>query len=391
MVPKGDRFSILGRREFIIAGAASVCALCLAKVTGCTPEKDVPKGQAAPGEQIGLVRPVPSPWFAQTENNKVQCLLCPHECSLADGERAICRARENRGGVGYTLTYGNPALVQQDPIERKPFYHVIPGSWALSIATAGCNLACHFCETWDIALVKPEEVHNFDMPPEKVIAHALDTGVRAISYAFGEPVAFYEYMASTAALAKEAGLLNLAHTAGYIRPEPLRQLCRTLDAVNVDLKSFDQDFYRKVVGGELAPVLESLRLLRNEGVHLEITNIVIPTLNDDLATIGKMCHWIAAELGTDVPLHFARFYPLYRLSTLPQTPVATLEQARETALQAGLKFVYIAKVIGHEGENTFCPGCEHKVIKRMGFVITENNLQNGTCKFCGTALPGLWH
>ncbi|HAP31891.1 MAG TPA: radical SAM protein, partial [Firmicutes bacterium] len=180
------------------------------------------------------------------------------------------------------------------------------------------------------------------------------------------------------------------HTAGYIQPEPLRQLCRTLDAVNVDLKGFDEIFYREVVGGELAPVLNNLKLLRKEGVHLEITNIVIPTLNDNLEMIRKMCRWIADELGPDVPLHFARFYPLFRLATLPQTPVSTLEQARETGLQAGLKYVYIAKVIGHEGENTFCPGCEQKVIERMGFVITEMRLKNGTCTNCGTAVPGLW-
>lgn len=380
----------LSRRELFKAGALSVCALSLSKVAGCAPVRSEPQEQAAGGVQIGLINPVPSPWFRQAENNRVRCQLCPRGCSLAEGERSPCRVRENRGGVGYTLTYGNPALVQEDPVERKPFYHVVPGSRALSIATAGCNLSCHFCEVWDIALVKPEEVHNYDMPPEKVVAHALASGVRAVSYAFGEPAAFFEYMASTAALAKEAGLLNLAHTAGYLRPEPLRKLCRTLDAVNVDLKGFDEAFYREVVGGELAPVLENLKILRDEGVHLEITNIVIPTLNDDLALIRKMCRWIAEELGPEVPLHFARFYPLFRLSTLPQTPVSTLEQAREAGLQAGLKFVYIAKVIGHEGENTFCPGCGQKVIKRIGFIIAEMNLENGACKNCGTALPGLW-
>ena len=380
----------LSRREFIKAGAASVSAVCLSKVAGCTPNRSEPQEQAARGAQIGMIRPVRSPWFKQAENGKVQCQLCPRECTLAQGERSPCRVRENRGGVGYTLTYGNPALLQEDPVERKPFYHVLPGSRVLSVATAGCNLSCHFCEVWDIALVKPEEVHNYEMPPERVVAHAQASGVRAVSYAFGEPVAFYEYMASTATLAKEAGLLNLAHTAGYIRPEPLKILCRTLDAVNVDLKSFDPAFYRDVVGGELAPVLASLKLLRDEGVHLEITNIVIPTLNDDLRLITEMCRWIAEELGTDVPLHFARFYPLFRLSTLPQTPVSTLEQAREAGLQAGLKYVYIAKVIGHEGENTFCPGCGQKVIKRIGFVIAEVLLEKGACKNCGTAIAGLW-
>lgn len=380
----------LSRRQFVKAGAASVCTFCLSGVAGCAPARSEPQEQAAGGAQIGLIKPVPSPWFTQAENNTVQCQLCPRECSLAEGERSPCRVRENRGGVGYTLTYGNPALVQEDPVERKPFYHVLPGSRVLSISTAGCNLYCHFCEAWDIALVKPEEVHNYEMPPEKVVAHALASGVRAVSYAFGEPAAFFEYMASTAVLAKEAGLLNLAHTAGYLRPEPLRKLCRSLAAVNVDLKSFDPDFYRNVVGGELAPVLENLRLLRDEGVHLEITNIVIPTLNDDLGLIREMCRWIADELGTEVPLHFSRFYPLFRLSTLPQTPVSTLEQAREAGLQAGLKYVYIAKVIGHEGENTFCPGCGQKVIERIGFVIAEINLENGACKYCGAAVSGLW-
>ncbi len=180
------------------------------------------------------------------------------------------------------------------------------------------------------------------------------------------------------------------HTAAYIRPEPLLQLCRKLDAVNVDLKSFNPAFYREVVGGELAPVLENLKLLRSAGVHLEITNIIIPTLNDDMKLIAKMCNWIAKQLGPDVPLHFSRFYPLFRLSGLPRTPVSTLELARDTAMKAGLKFVYLAKVIGHEGENTFCPGCGQAAIKRVGFVISEMNLENGACKNCGTAIPGRW-
>jgi len=380
----------LSRREFVTAGAASVCATVLSGVAGCAPDRSEPQEQAARGAQVGLVRPVPSPWFQQAGNRTVQCQLCPRKCTLAEGERAPCRVRENRGGVGHTLTYGNPALLQEDPVERKPFYHVLPGSRVLSVTTAGCNLSCHFCEAWHIALVKPEEVHNYDMPPEKIVAHALASGVRAVSYAIGEPVAFYEYMTSIAVLAKEAGLLNLVHTAAYIRPEPLKELCRTLDAANVDLKSFDPAFYQNVVGGELAPVLENLKLLRGEGVHLEITNIVIPTLNDDLGLIREMCRWIVDELGPETPLHFARFYPLFRLSTLPQTPVSVLEQAREAGLRSGLKHVYIAKVIGHEGENTFCPGCGQKVIKRIGFIVAEMNLKNGTCSNCGTAISGLW-
>jgi pyruvate formate lyase activating enzyme len=339
---------------------------------------------------MGFVRPTRSPWFSELGNARVRCELCPKSCELAEGERAICRVRENRGGVGYTLAYGNPALIQEDPVERKPFFHVMPGSRALSIATAGCNLECKFCEVWDMALVAPEQVHAYDMPPEAVVAHALAANVRSISYAFGEPVIFYEYMAAVASLAREAGLLNLIHTAGYIQPEPLKELSGKLDAANIDLKSFDPAFYREVVGGELEPVLRTLRLLRDEGVHIEITNIVIPALSDDMEKIGEMCRWIADELGRDVPLHFARFYPLYRLSDLPRTPVSTLDRARNTALEAGLRFVYVARVTGHEGEDTFCPNCGEAVINRVGFVIDEMQLENGKCRYCGSDVPGRW-
>lgn len=386
------------RRVVLKAGAYGFCAFCLASMPGCalfrksekTPTEDPSPGTATEFTEKGLIRAKRSPWFSKIDGNAVRCELCPRLCELSEGERGFCRVRENRDGDGYTLVYGNPALVQEDPVERKPFFHVLPGSRALSISTAGCNLACEFCEVWDMALVNPEEVHAYDMSPEKVIEHALLAGVPSVSYAFGEPVAFYEYMAAVADQARKAGLLNLMHTAGYIQPEPLRNIAGKLDAVNFDLKGFDAEFYREYVGGELEPVLKSLKLLHESGIHIEITTIVIPTLNDDMALISEMCKWIISELGADVPLHFARFYPLYRLSALPRTPVSTLEKARDTALDAGLKFVYIAKVTGHKGENTFCPDCGEKVISRAGFVIEEINLKNGSCSYCGSVLPGLW-
>lgn len=381
----------LSRRDLLKAAAIGACSLCLTGSLGCVSTPDPDKMQPAKGDvRKGWFKPVPSPWFTRVAQTGLRCTLCPKQCELAAGDRSPCRVRENRDGVGYTLAHGNPALVQEDPIERKPFFHVIPASRVLSIATAGCNLSCKFCETWDIALVTPEEVFAHNMPPDEVIAHAQASGVRAISYAFGEPVAFYEYMADVAVLAKKAGLLNLVHTAGYIQPEPLQLLSGKLDAANIDLKSFDPNFYRDIVGGELEPVLRTLKLLREAGVHIEITNPVIPTLNDDSETIRKMCTWIVNELGDDVPLHFSRFYPLYKLSALPRTPVSTLDQARATALDAGLKYVYVAKVIGHEGENTFCPVCKETLIKRVGFVVDEVQLENGRCKFCGTLIPGRW-
>ena len=390
MPEKNTPDSGLSRRGFLKTGAGGVCALCLASVFSCTQERSAQEMPSSQTAQKGFVRPMRSPWFSELDNAKVRCELCPKRCELAESERGTCRVRGNRDGVGYTLAYGNPVLVQEDPVERKPFFHVMPGTRTLSIATAGCNLACKFCEAWDIALVAPEEVYAYDMPPETVVAHAQATNVRSISYAFSEPVIFYEYMVAVATLAKEVGLLNLIHTAGYIQPEPLKELSGKLDAANVDLKSFDPAFYREVVGGELEPVLGTLKLLRDAGVHIEITNIVIPTLNDDMEKISKMCQWIASELGTNVPVHFARFYPLYRLSNLPQTPVSTLDKARHTALDAGLKFVYIARVTGHEGENTFCPGCGETVIKRVGFVVDEIHLENGKCQYCGLDIPGRW-
>ncbi len=392
----------LTRRKLLQGGGAGLCLLFLSNLLGCSPPTETEETDKQerpdlddPRESIlqqkkGFTNPTAARWFSEVDQDMIVCQLCPKQCELEDGERAPCRVRENREGVGYTLAYGNPALIQEDPIERKPFFHVLPGSRALSISTAGCNLDCKFCEVWDMALEYPENVYAHDVPPEKVIQHAEESNVQSVSYAFGEPVIFYEYMWDIAKLAKDAGFLNVAHTAGYIRPEPVRELAPLLDAANVDLKSFDDEFYRQVVGGELSPILDSLKILRDEGVHIEITNILIPDLNDNMDMIEQMCQWIADELGADIPLHFARFYPLYKLSELPRTPVSTMEEARDIALKAGLKFPYIARVSEHEGENTFCPGCGEKIIDRVGFVIDEMHIDNGRCAFCDAEIPGKW-
>lgn len=380
----------LSRRAFLRAGAGGLCGLCLAAVTGCGQAQGAPEAGQVQAGQVGFVMPSPSPWFSALAGDRVRCELCPKACELGPGQRSPCRVRENRGGVGYTMVFGNPALVQEDPVERKPFFHVLPGSRALSIATAGCNLACKFCEVWDMAQVAPEQIHAYHMPPEAILAQAQMTQVRSISYSFGEPVAFFEYMMAVADLARQAGLLNLMHTAGYIQPRPLKELSARLDAVNIDLKGFDPAFYREVVGGELDTVLRTLVLLREQGVHIEVTNIIIPALNDDMGKVAEMCRWIANELGPDVPLHLARFYPLHKLADLPRTPIATLDQARQTALDAGLRFVYVAGVTGHEAESSFCPDCGETIIKRIGFVIAETRLENGNCGFCGSVIPGRW-
>jgi pyruvate formate lyase activating enzyme len=375
----------LSKRRLLKAGVGIICALCVARVQLGTAQA------RTEGPGLGLVRPRPGAWFREEAGNAVRCELCPWQCLLAPGERARCRVRANQDGVGQTLAYGNPVLVQEDPVERLPFHHVRPGSRTLSVSTAGCNLACKFCEVWDMALVDPRDVHAHDLPPGTVIDFAKAANLPSVSYAFGEPVAFYEYMFEIAERARDEGLLNLLQTAAFIQPRPLKALSGRIDAANVDLKGFDARFYRDVCGGELQPVLDSLVLLKEAGVHLEITNILIPTLNDDTDGIARMCAWIRDTLGPDVPVHFSRFYPLYQLANLPQTPVSTLDRAREIALEAGLQYVYVARVTGHTGGNTFCPNCGNMLIRRVGFIIDEMRLVDGHCPDCDTKIPGRWH
>ena len=370
------------KRRTLKAGA--LCALGLAGLAAFAPRAE---GQTA---RKGLVKARRSEWFTSLGNGRVRCDLCPRACVLARGQRGPCRVRENRGGRGYSLVYGNPSLLQLDPVERKPFFHVLPGERALSVSTAGCNIECKFCEVWDMALVAPEEVYAYEVSPAEVVMHAREMGARAVSFAFGEPVVFFEYMESVARKAREAGLLNLLHTNGYIAEAPLRRLCRYLDAVNVDLKGFDEAFYREVCGGELGPVLRTLRRLRDEGVAVEVTYPLIPSLNDDMEEIDAMSRWLVENLGPGTPLHFARFYPLYKLANLPPTPVRTLDRARETAREAGLDYVYVARVTGHEGENTFCPDCGNTVVERLGFVVERVRLKAGKCARCGHPVPGRW-
>ena len=235
------------RRGFLKAGAGTICALCLAGILGCTREQSSESTSTIQTAQKGFVRPKLSPWFSKLDNTIVRCELCPKRCELEEGERALCRVRTNRDGAMYTLAYGNPTLILEDPVERVPFYHVMPGTRTLSVATAGCNLQCKFCEAWDMTQVTPEEVHSHDMPPETVITHAMKANVDSISFAYGEPTIFYEYMAAITNLAKEAGLMNLMHTAGYIQTEPLIELTGKLDAVNVDLKSLIRPSIRRLL------------------------------------------------------------------------------------------------------------------------------------------------
>lgn len=338
----------------------------------------------------GLIKTKLSPYFTPLSDGKIQCELCPHRCRVTKGKRGICRVRENRDGKYYSLVYGNPCAIHLDPIEKKPFFHVLPGSKSFSIATAGCNFQCKFCQNWEISQAFPEDLYNYDAPSEFIIQKAKEMNALSIAYTYVEPTIFYEYMVDTGVLVKKAGLLNVMHSNGFINPSPLRNLCKILDAANIDLKSFNENFYQELCSGELSPVLETLKILKSEKVHVEITNLVIPTKNDQLSEIKEMCLWIKRELGPDTPLHFSRFYPLFKLKYLPPTPVSTLEKARALALSTGLEYVYIGNVPGHEGEHTYCPKCKKLLIQRIGYMIGEVNLKSGKCKFCGKPLPGIW-
>lgn len=320
----------------------------------------------------------------------IQCTLCKKLCQIYEGQRGDCRVRINLGGKLQTLVYGKPCAVHIDPIEKKPLFHVLPSSTAFSIATAGCNLHCKYCQNWEISQVEPERARNIDMSPQEVLAGALKYGSRSIAYTYSEPTVFFEYMVDTARLAKANNILNLWITAGFINPEPLEELCTVIDAANVDLKGITEDFYKNVCGGELAPVQETLKTLKAKGVWQELTNLIVPTLNDDTKDIEKLIDWCLENLGADVPLHFSRFWPMHKLKNLPPTPVETLTKAYEIAISKGLHYVYVGNVPGHKGNNTYCPVCKRLLIKRVGYSIFENNVVQGKCKFCDNVIPGIW-
>lgn len=329
-------------------------------------------------------------FYKKLSGKMVQCLLCPRQCVLQDGMRSFCRVRENTGGVLNTLVYELPCAVHSDPIEKKPIYHMLPGSIAYSIATAGCNLRCKFCQNWQISQSAPEDTENINLPCSVVVENAIRSGSLSIAYTYSEPTVFYEYAIETAKLAKKAGIKNIFKTGGFINKSPLTEICDYLDAANVDLKGFDKKYLRDVCEEDLDVVMDNLVVYKKKGVWLEITNLIVPTLNDDMETIKKMCLWIKDNLGSDVPLHFSRFWPTYKLKNLYPTPLETLIEARDAALSAGLKFVYIGNVPQHPGNNTYCPSCKRLLIERKGYFIAQNNVVNSSCRYCLEKIAGIW-
>ncbi len=358
--------------------------------------------------------------FSQKICNGVQCNLCPMNCFLPNGARGKCRVRANFGGSLVTLNYSKPVAVHIDPIEKKPVYHLLPGSLIYSIASAGCNLKCKWCQNWQISQIYPEEASEkllapinlkllfnpltrqvtgklehkevSSLTPAQVVEYAIASKCKSIAYTYSEPIIFYEYMYDTAKLAKEKGLKNVMVTAGYINPEPLRELVKYMDVVKVDLKGFNKKFYLDYVGGELERVKKVLLVLKEEKVFFEIVNLIVPTLNDDESDIREMLVWIKKNLGVNVPIFFSRFSPNYKLKNVPATSVETLEKARNMALKEGLNFVYIGNLSGHPGESTYCPKCKQMLIKRHGYAILGDlvSRNGGKCPYCGTKIPGIW-
>ncbi|RLG17720.1 AmmeMemoRadiSam system radical SAM enzyme [Nanoarchaeota archaeon] len=319
--------------------------------------------------------------FYRKLNGKVKCTLCPRGCVIAEGKRGFCRVRENREGKLFSLVYGRPVSIAIDPIEKKPLFHFYPGTDFLSYSTVGCNFACKFCQNWEISQASPEDFNVPYVSPERMVE--LARGTRGIAHTYTEPTVFYEYAYDISKLAHEVGLVNVFVTNGFTNPRPLRKISKFLDGANIDLKAFDEDFYLKVVSAPLKPVLKSIKLYKKLGIWVELTNLIIPGLNDDPDMIREMVKWIKKNVGSETPLHFSRFYPHYKMGDKPITPVETLERAREIAKEEGLKYVYLGNV-PHEGENTYCWKCGELLVERRGFYVLRNVLTHEKrCPKCG--------
>jgi len=357
-------------------------------------------GLAAAGEGIlgRTARAEETPWpreallYEKLPGRRVRCSVCPRQCEVADGERGFCGVRENRGGVYYSLVYGRLCAVHSDPIEKKPLFHYLPGSSALSVATAGCNFECKFCQNWNISQFRPEQVPDVvAMTPSETVALTRQQGSPTVCFTYSEPTVFHDFVHDTAEAARTAGVGAVSISNGYILPDALRQLSTRLTAMKVDLKAFTEKYYQEVCRGQLEPVLTTLTTLKALGMYFEIVVLVVPTLNDSPEETKQMAGWIASRLHPDVPVHFTQFQPMYKLRNLPPTPISTLERCVEVASRQGLNFVYLGNVPGHERESTRCPQCKKKLIDRFGFTVRRNSVTSqGACPDCGRRIPGIW-
>lgn len=324
--------------------------------------------------------------FWKKKDGNVRCTLCPHNCVIREGKRGLCKIRENRNGRLYTLVYASCSSANVDPIEKKPLFHFHPGSMVYSLSTVGCNLKCMHCQNYSISQVAPEEAFLVDISPEQAVKEAKKKS-DGIAFTYNEPTIWWEYAYDTSKLAKHAGLYTVFVTNGYINEEPLKEISPYLDAANVDIKSMDDEFYRKITKGRLEPVLNAAKLYKELGVHLELTYLVIPTKNDDEEQIKKFVKWVLEEFGDEQVIHFTAFYPAYKMIHLPPTPIKTLVRAYNIGKEYGLKYIYLGNVPHGPYENTYCPVCGNLLIERYGFSSNIVGIKNGRCNKCGAKLP----
>lgn len=327
--------------------------------------------------------------YEKGENKNVECHLCPHRCKIQNGKRGICGVRENIDGTLYSLVYNLACSCHIDPIEKKPFFHFFPGSTSLSIATVGCNFSCKFCQNWEISQApKKNQIFGEPLPPSKIVKMAKENGCKSISYTYTEPTIFFEYSYDIAPLAKEEGLYNNFVTNGYISKEALKMIAPYLDACNVDLKG-DDNFYKTLCSAKAEPVLESIRLMKELNIWVEITTLIIPEKNTSFEILSNIAKFIK-EIGEETPWHISRFYPHYKMLDIPPTPLSFIENAREIGENEGIKYVYCGNIPGDPGENTYCPRCKKAIIKRFGFSLIENVIKDGACPYCKEKIDGIW-
>ena len=324
-------------------------------------------------------------------DNKVRCNLCVHHCVIANGKKGVCQVRENRGGMLFTLVYGQTVAQYIDPIEKKPLFHFFPGSSAYSIATRGCNFRCRWCQNWNISQLPHEQhlISGHRATPQQIVTAAQNNGCRSIAYTYTEPTIFFEYAYDTAQLAHAAGINNIFVTNGYMTSEMLEAFHPYLDAANVDLKAFRNETYHRFVGASLNPVLDSMKVMKRLGIWLEVTTLVIPGINDDPAELKDAARFVAQELGTDTPWHISRFFPAYKMMDLLPTPIAMLHRAKEIGLEEGLKYVYPGSVLDNGSQDTLCHECGRVLIRRRGFIVSHNRVKDGRCPYCDEPVAGI--
>lgn len=327
-------------------------------------------------------------YYKQLEGTQVQCELCPNKCLLNNGQKGLCRVKQNINGRLYSLVYSKPVTIHVDPIEKKPLFHFLPGSNVYSLATVGCNLSCQHCQNWDISQTNPEEAKTLEMTPEQVVNDAIKQNTSIIAFTYSEPVVFYEYVIDIAKLAHEKNLKTIIISNGYINKEPLLNLLPYLDAVKIDLKAFSEKFYEKITNGRLGPVLENIKTVKESGKHIEIVYLIIPGENDSEEEIKNMSQWLKDNIGEDTIIHFSRFYPQYKMANKQPTPIEIIKKAREIALKVGLKYVYTGNIEYPIGETTYCDDGTI-AIRRQGYFILNNKLKNGRCSD-NTVIPGVW-